>query len=101
MIEIGLTEVEPFSLVFWRLTPAAIALSLLSLLLGHRFPADLRFWRNFIVIAFFANVVPFSLISIGQQYIQAGLASILNAATPIFTALIAHFAPAKRATQAA
>ncbi len=90
LIEIGLTELDPFSLVFWRLTSAALVFTSVTLLLGHRFPASISFWRTFIVIAFFANVVPFSLIAIGQQYIQAGLASILNGMTPIFTALLAH-----------
>lgn len=91
MIEIGLSEVNPFSLVFWRLAPAALTFTAVTLLLGHRFPASISFWRSFAVIALFANVIPFSLISIGQQYIEAGLASILNGTTPIFTALLAHF----------
>jgi len=90
LIEIGLSEVDPLSLVFWRLTSAALVLTLITLLLGHRFPTSISFWRKFTIIAFFTNVVPFSLIAIGQQYIQAGLASILNGTTPIFTALLAH-----------
>ncbi len=38
------------------------------------------------------NVVPFSLIAWGQGHIEAGLASILNATTPLFTVVVAHFA---------
>jgi drug/metabolite transporter (DMT)-like permease len=37
------------------------------------------------------NVVPFSLIVWGQTQIAAGLASILNATTPLFAAIVAHF----------
>lgn len=90
-IEIGLTEVNPFALVFWRVFPAALFVTAAALIMGYRFPIQLRFWLRFMLIAFFANVLPFSLIAMGQQYIQAGLAAILNAATPIFTALLAHF----------
>ncbi len=37
------------------------------------------------------NVVPFSLIFWGQTEIGAGLAAVLNATTPLFAAVIAHF----------
>ena len=37
------------------------------------------------------NVLPFSLIFWGQTHIASGLASILNATTPLFTLVVAHF----------
>lgn len=37
------------------------------------------------------NLVPFSLIFWGQTHIASGLASILNATTPLFTVVVAHF----------
>jgi drug/metabolite transporter (DMT)-like permease len=37
------------------------------------------------------NVIPFSLIVWGQTQIGSGLASILNATTPLFTVVAAHF----------
>ena len=36
------------------------------------------------------NAIPFSLIVWGQPRIDSGVASILNATTPIFTVLLAH-----------
>ena len=45
-------------------------------------------WRPFFLIALFNNVLPFSLIVIGQTYIPSGLASILNATTPLFTVVV-------------
>ena len=90
-IGLSLTEIGPLSTVFWRLVPAGVVLMFLALLRGHRFPLTLRFWSPFIVLALFFNVIPFILISTGQTYIEAGLASILNATTPIFTAVLAHF----------
>ena len=41
-------------------------------------------------MGFLNNVVPFSLIVWGQTHIASGLASILNATTPMFTVLVAH-----------
>ncbi len=40
------------------------------------------------------NIVPFALIFNGQQEIGAGLAAIVNAMTPIWTVLIAHWTTA-------
>ena len=42
----------------------------------------------FFAIGLFNNVLPFSLIVIGQTYIPSGLASILNATTPLFTIVV-------------
>jgi drug/metabolite transporter (DMT)-like permease len=39
-------------------------------------------------------VIPFTLIAWGETQISSGLASILNATTPVFTVLVAHFATA-------
>jgi drug/metabolite transporter (DMT)-like permease len=53
-----------------------------------RLPVGLSGWRPFFAIALLNNVLPFSLIVIGQTYIPGGLASILNATTPLFTVLV-------------
>jgi len=83
-----LQELPPFTLVFLRVTLASIVL--LPLLLTYRigFPKGSRGWLPFFAIGLFNNVLPFSLIVIGQTYIPGGLASILNATTPLFTILV-------------
>ena len=53
-----------------------------------RFPSGLSGWAPFIAIGLFNNVLPFSLIVVGQTYIPGGLASILNATTPLFTVVV-------------
>jgi drug/metabolite transporter (DMT)-like permease len=53
-------------------------------------PATRAFWLAAFGMGFLNNIVPFSLIFHGQTQIGAGLASILNATTPLFTALVAH-----------
>ena len=45
-------------------------------------------WTPFFAIGLFNNVLPFSLIVTGQTYIPSGLASILNATTPLFTVVV-------------
>jgi drug/metabolite transporter (DMT)-like permease len=45
-------------------------------------PRDPALWRAFGVLALLNTLVPFVLIAWGQREISAGLAAILNAATP-------------------
>jgi len=83
-----LRELPPFTLVLLRV--ALAALMLLPLLRAYRlpFPKGLAGWRPFFAVALFNNVLPFSLIVIGQTTIPSGLAAILNATTPLFTVVV-------------
>jgi len=55
---------------------------------GIAWPRGLSGWMPFFAIGLFNNVLPFSLIVTGQTYIPSGLASILNATTPLFTVVV-------------
>jgi len=83
-----LRELPPFTLVLLRVLLAALIL--LPVLYAHRlaFPKGWTGWRPYFLVALFNNVSPFSLIVTGQTYIPSGLASILNATTPLFTVLV-------------
>ena len=83
-----LKELPPFTVVFLRVALAALMLLPLLWLYRIRFPAGLSEWRPFIAIGLLNNVLPFSLIVVGQTYIPGGLASILNATTPLFTVVV-------------
>jgi drug/metabolite transporter (DMT)-like permease len=83
-----LRELPPLTLVLLRVTIAAIILLPLLWVYRIRFPADLSGWKPFFAIAFLNNILPFCLIVVGQTYIPSGLASILNATTPLFTVLV-------------
>lgn len=50
-----------------------------------------KHWRDFVGMGVLNNAIPFSLIVWGQGHIASGLASILNAMTPIFTVVVAHY----------
>jgi drug/metabolite transporter (DMT)-like permease len=49
-----------------------------------------------VLLGLLNNFIPFSLIAWGQVHITSGLASILNATTPLFTAVVAHAAGQER-----
>lgn len=83
-----LKEVPPFTLVLLRVGLAALMLLPLLWLYRIRFPVGLAGWKPFIAIGLFNNVLPFSLIVVGQTFVPSALASILNATTPLFTVAV-------------
>ena len=83
-----LRELPPFTAVFLRVTIAAIILLPGLWIYRLAFPKGLSGWKPFFAVALFNNVLPFSLIVTGQTYIGSGLASILNATTPLFTVAV-------------
>ena len=84
-------SLPPFTVVLGRVGLAAVALNLFLLVKGDRVPSDCRLWRQFFVMGALNNVMPFTLIVFGETRIASGLASILNATTPLFTIVAAHF----------
>jgi drug/metabolite transporter (DMT)-like permease len=89
--EVALDEIRPLSLVFARVGIAAGALLLAVYASGQRMPRAIALWGAFFVMGALNNLIPFSLIFWGQMRITGGLAAILNATTPLFTVVLAHF----------
>jgi drug/metabolite transporter (DMT)-like permease len=90
-VEIALRGFQPFALVFLRVLIAALILLAVIYIRGQRMPASLKTWGAYFVMGALNNAIPFCLIVWGQTRIDSGVASILNATTPIFTVLLAHF----------
>lgn len=90
LVGIAVHELPPFSLVTLRVGIAALALNLAVAISGQRMPSDLRSWSAFAGMGLLNNAVPFSLLVWGQTQIASGVASILNATTPVFTVIVAH-----------
>ena len=88
--KVALAELPPMTLVLGRFGIAAMALLLAARASGHRMPRSPRVWAGFFVLGALNSFVPFGLIAWGQVQLTSGLASILNATTPLFTALVAH-----------
>lgn len=89
--EIILTELRPFTLVLGRVAIAAIFLYAALLIKNYNIPCSLRLWINFFIMGLFNNLIPFCLIFWGQTMISSSLAAILNASTPIWSVILAHF----------
>jgi drug/metabolite transporter (DMT)-like permease len=89
--EIILRELQPFSMVLGRSMVAAMILLAIVYATGKKMPKNPGVWGSFIVMGILNNLVPFSLIVWGQSHIDSGLASILNATTPLFSVVLAHF----------
>lgn len=89
--EVALDELPPFTLVLGRAGFAALTLVVIVHAAGHRLPADWQSWRTFAVMGTLNNMIPFCLIFWGQTQISGGLASILNATTPLFTVVLANW----------
>jgi drug/metabolite transporter (DMT)-like permease len=83
-----LRELPPLTVVFLRVALAALILLPLLRVCGIRLPRGVAGWTPFFAIGLLNNVLPFSLIVIGQTWIPSGLASILNATTPLFTVVV-------------
>jgi drug/metabolite transporter (DMT)-like permease len=89
-IGVAVKELPPLTVVAARLVIAAMALYAVVRFTGTAMPRGLRVWQGFAWLGLLNNVLPFSLFAWGQTHISGGLASILNATTPLFTVLVAH-----------
>ena len=84
-------ELPTFTTAACRMGFAALILIAVMLILRQRMPLDRAAVRAFVCMGFLNNAVPFSLLIWGQSHIPSGLVSILNATTPLFTVVAAHF----------
>src|SRR3954463_12012496 len=89
-IEIALGTGTPLTLVLVRVGLAAAALWAFLILRGERLSMPPGAARAFLLLALLNNVVPFAMFAFAQQEIAGGLASILNATTPIWGVIVAH-----------
>jgi drug/metabolite transporter (DMT)-like permease len=89
-VGVAVTELPPLTLVTLRVGLAAALLWGCAPLIGVSLPKSLKAVAAIAVLGFGNNALPFALIAWGQTHLPSGLASILNAATPLFTVLAAH-----------
>lgn len=99
-VGVAVNELPTLTIVALRVVIAAITLWMIVLIIGLPIPRSLKLWSMFLAMGLLNNVIPFLLIVWGQAQIASGLASILNAATPIFTVIVAAiFLTDERPTQ--
>ena len=89
---VAVAELPTLTIVLGRVGFAAMALFIFMKWAGLAIPMDRQIWRAFLWMGFLNNVIPFGLIVWAQGYVTSGYASIINATTPLFAVLVAHFA---------
>ena len=90
-IGVAVKHVPPLTYVWLRLTIAAGAMWAYLHFSGQKLGLPRQVWGSILLLALLNNALPFTLFGWGQTHIASGLASILNATTPIWGVLVAHF----------
>lgn len=91
LIEVGLRSYPPMTLVLMRLALAIPPMLLAMRIMRQRLPDEARIWVLLTVVGALNCALPFALFFWGQQYLNSGYASILNATTPLWGVITAHF----------
>jgi drug/metabolite transporter (DMT)-like permease len=87
-IAVALPEVPPLTLVASRAILAAALLWAAALALGLRAPRSRAALVTLLGMGVLNNVIPFALIAWAQLHLASGVASILNATTPVWGVLL-------------
>lgn len=87
---VAVQHVPPMTLVLFRVALAAVALHLAFGRMPGFYQTLFSRWRELLIMGLINNAIPFTLIFAGQTKIGAGLASILNATTPLWAVLVAQ-----------
>jgi drug/metabolite transporter (DMT)-like permease len=88
-IKVGVETIPPVTFIAARTIIAGSLLFLVMRVRGIELPKDRALWLRFLVQACLNSVIPFTLIAWAEQTVEAGLATILNSTSPIFTFLLA------------
>ena len=90
-IGVAVRHVQPLTYVWLRLTIGAAGLWAYLMLKGEKISLPKQVWGSILLLALLNNALPFALFGWSQTHIASGLASILNATTPIWGVVVAHF----------
>ena len=86
-IAVAVKELPAILVVFARVSIAAAILLPIHLFVQGGLPRDARTWISCGGMAILNNALPFTAISYGETEISSGLAAVVNATSPMFTAL--------------
>lgn len=90
-IGVAVKHVPPLTYVWLRLSIAAVAMWIYVKARVGSLGLPRQVWGAIVLLAILNNALPFALFGWGQTHIASGLASILNATTPIWGVVVAHF----------
>ncbi len=90
-IKLGVATIPPITLIAARTAIAGVLLLMIMRWRGVRMPRDAAAWRRFMFQAWLNSVIPWTMIAWGERSLDAGLATILNSTSPIFTYFLTLF----------
>lgn len=91
LIKIAVESIPPITLIAARVAIAAAFLLAVMTWQKVRLPRDHKTWRMLLVQAFFNSIGAWTVLAWGQQFIDSGLAGVLNSTAPIFIFFITLF----------
>jgi drug/metabolite transporter (DMT)-like permease len=89
-IGVAVRHVPPLTYVWLRVTIGAAGLWTYLVIKGEQVSLPRQVWGSILLLALLNNALPFTLFGWSQTHIASGLASILNATTPIWGVVVAH-----------
>lgn len=90
-IKVAVADIPPITLIAVRVTIAAVFLLAVMHWRGLKLPRDRGTWRMLFIQAIFNSIGAWTVLAWGQQYVDSGLASVLNSTAPIFVFFITAF----------
>ena len=91
--KVALAGISPLTLAAARVTIAAVVLFCFLKIGKKELPRDAATWRLLFVQSLFNSTLAWSILAWGQQYVDSGLAGVLNSTSPIFVVLLAFVLP--------
>jgi drug/metabolite transporter (DMT)-like permease len=95
-MKVAVEGITPATIAWGRIALGALVLWAVVRRRGLHVPADRSTLRHFLVVAICGNVLPFTMLAWAEQHITSALTAVLNASTPLFTALCAAVALSER-----
>lgn len=90
-MKIAVEHIDPISIAAFRVVLAGVLLYAVLKFKKINLPTNKKALKDFAFMGFFSSAFPFTMFTLGEQYIDSSLASILNGTTPLFTLILVHF----------
>jgi drug/metabolite transporter (DMT)-like permease len=87
LIKEALVGLTPGQVAVGRIILGALTLRTLMVIADRQWPREARFWGHMTVVGLLLCLVPFSLFAWAGESLPSGLSAILNASTPLMTAV--------------
>jgi drug/metabolite transporter (DMT)-like permease len=95
-IKVAVDGLTPTTVAWARIALGALVLQVILRRRGDRLPRERVYLRHFAFVAVVGNMMPFSLLAWASEDITSALTAVLNASTPLFTAVFAAIALGER-----